>query len=45
MTEEQVQYVVRNVREVLESSRRTKFVAAGTHTAEVPDGVLDAVGS
>uniref|UniRef100_Q01WZ6 DegT/DnrJ/EryC1/StrS aminotransferase n=1 Tax=Solibacter usitatus (strain Ellin6076) TaxID=234267 RepID=Q01WZ6_SOLUE len=45
MTEEQVQYVARNVRELLESSRRGRLVAAGTPAAMVPATVSDIAGS
>jgi dTDP-4-amino-4,6-dideoxygalactose transaminase len=44
MTEEQVHYVARKVREVLESARRAK-VAAPTQAAKSPAAVLDAAGS
>ena len=36
MTEEQVQYVARSVREVVENSRRVRFVAPGAPTATLP---------
>jgi dTDP-4-amino-4,6-dideoxygalactose transaminase len=45
MTEEQVQFVARNVREVVESSRRVRLVATGAKTATIPAGALDAAGS
>ena len=45
MTEEQVQYVARSVREVVESSRRVRLVATGAQTATLPAGALDAAGS
>jgi len=45
MTEDQVQYVARGVREVVESSRRARLVATGAPTAVVPAGALDASGS
>jgi dTDP-4-amino-4,6-dideoxygalactose transaminase len=45
MTEDQIQYVIRGVREVLESSRRVRLVATGGHTATLPAGALDAAGS
>jgi dTDP-4-amino-4,6-dideoxygalactose transaminase len=45
MTEEQVQFVARNVREVVESSRRVRLVATGAQTATIPAGALDAAGS
>ena len=41
MTEDQVQYVARGVREVVEGSRRAKLVATGAQTV----GALDATGS
>ena len=45
MTEDQVRYVARGVREVVESSRRARLVATGAPTATVPAGALDASGS
>jgi dTDP-4-amino-4,6-dideoxygalactose transaminase len=45
MTEDQVRYVARGVREVVESSRRARLVATGTQTAALPAGALDASGS
>jgi dTDP-4-amino-4,6-dideoxygalactose transaminase len=45
MTEDQVQYVARCVREVVESSRRARLVATGTKIAALPVGALDATGS
>jgi hypothetical protein len=45
MTEDQVQYVARGVREVVESSRRSRLVATGSQTATLPAGALDAAGS
>ena len=45
MTEDQVRYVARGVREVVESSRRARLVATGAPTAAVPAGALDASGS
>ena len=45
MTEDQVQYVARSVREVVESSRRVRLVATGAQTATLPAGALDASGS
>ena len=45
MTEDQVQYVARGVREVVESSRRARLVSTGTQTAAIPAGALDASGS
>ena len=45
MTEEQVQYVARSVRELLESSRRGRLVATGTPVVMVPAAVSDATGS
>jgi dTDP-4-amino-4,6-dideoxygalactose transaminase len=36
MTTEQVQYVARNVREIVESTRRAGLVAAGARTATLP---------
>jgi dTDP-4-amino-4,6-dideoxygalactose transaminase len=45
MTEDQVQYVARSVREVLESSRRVRLVATGAPTATLPATALDATGS
>jgi dTDP-4-amino-4,6-dideoxygalactose transaminase len=45
MTEEQVHYVARNVRELLESSRRVRLVSAGAPAARLPVAVSDATGS
>ena len=45
MTEEQVHYVARSVREVVESSRRVRLVATGAQTATLPAGASDAAGS
>ena len=45
MTEDQVQYVTRGVREVVQGSRRTRLVATGLQTATLPGGALDATGS
>ena len=42
MTEEQVQYVGRSVRAIVESYRRVRFVATGAQTGKVPAGALDA---
>jgi dTDP-4-amino-4,6-dideoxygalactose transaminase len=41
MTEDQVHYVIRGVREVLENSRRVNLVATGAETATLPAGALD----
>jgi dTDP-4-amino-4,6-dideoxygalactose transaminase len=38
MTEEQVQYVAQSVREIVELSRRVRFVASGAQAAELPAG-------
>ena len=45
MTEEQVQYVAQSVREIVESSRRVRFVAPGAQTATVPVSAVDAADS
>ena len=45
MTEEQVHYVAQSVREILESSRRVRFVAPGAPTATFPPAHCDAAGS
>jgi dTDP-4-amino-4,6-dideoxygalactose transaminase len=45
MTEDQVHYVIRGVREVLENSRRVNLVATSAQTAALPAGALDASGS
>jgi hypothetical protein len=42
MTEDQVHYVIRGVREVLENSRRVNLVATSAQTAALPAGALDA---
>jgi len=38
MTEEQVQYVARTVREIVESSKRVRFVTSGAQAAVLPAG-------
>jgi dTDP-4-amino-4,6-dideoxygalactose transaminase len=45
MTEEQVHFVARNVRELLESSRRVRLVSAGSPAARIPAAVSDTTGS
>jgi dTDP-4-amino-4,6-dideoxygalactose transaminase len=45
MTEEQVQYVARSVREVVENYRRVRFVATGAQTATISAGALEDAGS
>jgi perosamine synthetase len=45
MTEEQVQYVARSVREVVESNRQVRFATTGAQTATVAAGALDDAGS
>ena len=45
MTEEQVQYVARSVREVVEKFETVRLVATGAQTAALPAGALDASGS
>jgi dTDP-4-amino-4,6-dideoxygalactose transaminase len=42
LSNEQIQYVARSVREVLDRARRPRFVAAGSRDADFPAGVLDA---
>jgi dTDP-4-amino-4,6-dideoxygalactose transaminase len=42
MTGEQVQYVARSVREIVESSRRVRLVATGAQTATLPAGASEA---
>jgi dTDP-4-amino-4,6-dideoxygalactose transaminase len=45
MTEDQIHYVAQSVREVLERSRRLRFVAPGTRAAVISTNALEAAGS
>lgn len=45
MTEEQIQYVAQSVRQIIQSSRRVKFVAQGAQAAALPAGGSDATNS